>query len=58
MITSVSIENFRCFDSLTVEPLGRINLVTGLNGVGKTSLLEPYGCTMADITPCFFGIAL
>ncbi len=40
MITSVSIENFRCFDSLTVEPLGRINLVTGLNGVGKTSLLE------------------
>ena len=35
-----SIENFRCFDSLTVEPLARVNLIAGPNNVGKTALLE------------------
>ncbi len=40
MYTSVSIENFRCFDTLTVEPLERFNLVAGKNNVGKTALLE------------------
>jgi len=34
------IKNFRCFDNLTVEPLQRINLITGKNNVGKTALLE------------------
>ena len=40
MYTSFSIENFRCFDSLTVEPLARVNLIAGPNNVGKTALLE------------------
>ncbi len=40
MYTSFSVENFRCFDNLTVEPLARVNLIAGQNNVGKTALLE------------------
>ena len=40
MYTSFSIENFRLFDQLTVEPLARVNLIAGQNNVGKTALLE------------------
>jgi hypothetical protein len=40
MLQSFSAENFRCFKSLTVEPLARINLIGGKNNVGKTSFLE------------------
>ena len=40
MYTSFSIENFRLFDKLTVEPLARVNLIAGQNNVGKTALLE------------------
>ena len=31
MYASFSVENFRCFDSLTVEPLARVNLIAGQN---------------------------
>jgi hypothetical protein len=40
MYTSFSISNFRCFDSLTIGNLARVNLIAGLNNVGKTALLE------------------
>ena len=40
MITSISIQNLRCFPALDVEPFKQINLISGLNGVGKSSLLE------------------
>ena len=40
MYTSFSIENFRLFDQLTVEPLARVNLIAGGNNAGKTALLE------------------
>jgi len=40
MYKSFTARNFRCFDKLTVEPLGWINLITGKNNVGKTALLE------------------
>ena len=40
MYTSFSIENFRLFDQLTVEPLARVNLIAGQNNAGKTALLE------------------
>lgn len=39
-LNSVRIENFRAFRCLTIEKLGRVNLITGKNNVGKTSLLE------------------
>ena len=40
MYTSFTIENFRLFDHLTVEPLARVNLIAGQNNAGKTALLE------------------
>ena len=40
MYTSFTIKNFRCFENLTIEPLVRVNLITGRNNTGKTALLE------------------
>ncbi len=40
MYTSFAIQNFRCFEHLTVEPLARVNLICGENNTGKTALLE------------------
>lgn len=37
---SLEIKNFRCFEHLVIEKLGRVNLIVGKNSVGKTSLLE------------------
>lgn len=40
MLKSLSVKNFRCFQNLSVQRLGRINLISGRNAAGKTSLLE------------------
>ena len=40
MIRSISISNFRCYKQLQVENCGRLNVIVGDNGTGKTSLLE------------------
>ena len=39
-LDSLEIKNFRTFKHLTIEKLGRINLIVGKNSVGKTALLE------------------
>ncbi len=40
MLKSLHIENYRLFKQLDVPKLGRVNLITGKNNVGKTALLE------------------
>ncbi len=40
LLPSLEVKNFRAFRHLTIEKLGRVNLITGKNNVGKTSLLE------------------
>ncbi len=40
MIHSLSVENFRCFQQMSLQDLRLINVVVGDNGSGKTSLLE------------------
>jgi len=40
MIKSLSFANYRGFTSLKVSPLRRINLITGANNTGKTTILE------------------
>ena len=40
MITELDISNFRHIERLAVAPLGRVTLIGGRNGVGKTALLE------------------
>lgn len=39
-LESLEISNFRCFEHLVIDKLGRVNLIVGKNGTGKTSLLE------------------
>jgi hypothetical protein len=39
-LPNLEIRNIRAFEHLVVERLGRVNLITGRNNVGKTSLLE------------------
>lgn len=40
MIESITIKNFRCFESLTITDCRRVNIIVGDNGAGKTALLE------------------
>jgi AAA15 family ATPase/GTPase len=40
MLKSLAIQNFKNFQKLEIDPLARVNLFTGRNNVGKTSLLE------------------
>jgi AAA15 family ATPase/GTPase len=44
MLKHVQIQNFRCFESLTIENFERVNLIGGKNNSGKTCLLEAIGC--------------
>ncbi len=39
-LESLEIQQFRAFDHLRIERLGRVNLIVGKNNVGKSSLLE------------------
>ena len=40
MLKSLTIKNFRCFQEITIDNMERINLIGGINNVGKTALLE------------------
>lgn len=40
MIRSLSIKNYRCLKQLHIGQVGHVNLVSGMNNVGKTALLE------------------
>lgn len=40
ILDSLKVQGFRAFKDLQVEKLGRVNLITGKNNVGKTGLLE------------------
>lgn len=40
MYQSFKVKNFRCFRELTLANLERVNLIAGMNNVGKTALLE------------------
>ena len=40
MITEISLKNFKCFSDAKPIALSRINLLTGINGRGKSSVLQ------------------
>ncbi|HWU86810.1 MAG TPA: AAA family ATPase [Kofleriaceae bacterium] len=50
-ITSVEIENFRCFQKLRVEGLARVNLIVGANNSGKTAFLEAVEAVVSRESP-------
>ena len=40
MLTEIRLKNFKCFREETPFPLSKINLLTGINGRGKSTLLQ------------------
>jgi hypothetical protein len=40
MITKITLKNFKCFKEKTHFPLSKMNLLTGVNGGGKSSMLQ------------------
>jgi hypothetical protein len=63
MYKSFEVRNFRCFRELTLAELERVNLIAGVNNVGKTALLEAlflhcgaYNPTLALRLNAFRGI--
>ena len=40
MIDRLTVRNFRCYESLDLQKLSRINIVVGENASGKTAFLE------------------
>lgn len=40
MLNSINIKNYRNLKELTINSLGRVNLITGKNNTGKSTLLE------------------
>ena len=51
MYESIRIQNFRGLKDLTIENLGRVNLLVGANNVGKTSVLEALRLLHIDHNP-------
>lgn len=51
MLTSLHIKNFRGLRDLKIEPLRRVNLITGQNNTGKTGVLEALALLLDDSSP-------
>lgn len=50
-IRTLTIDRFRAFHHLKIEGLGRVNLITGRNNTGKSSVLEALRILAADANP-------
>lgn len=55
MLKDFEITNFRTFKHLKIDRLGRVNLIVGKNGSGKTCLLEALELFASDISPTVIG---
>ncbi len=40
VINTIKINNYKCFEKFDIQNLKQINIITGLNNIGKTALLE------------------
>ena len=48
-LAKVQITNFRCFESLTIELQCDVNVFVGINGAGKTSVLDALAMALYDV---------
>src|SRR5690242_11566719 len=51
MIKELIIKNYRGFKDFKIDSFDRVNLITGANNVGKTSLLEAIYLNLAPTLP-------
>lgn len=51
MLNDFNVRGFRCFEQLEIPRLRRLNLITGKNGTGKTTLLEALRVYACDGSP-------
>ncbi|MDJ1700118.1 AAA family ATPase, partial [Salmonella enterica] len=40
MIKDIHLKNFKCFESITLKQLKTLNVISGKNNFGKTSILD------------------
>ncbi len=52
-LPSLEVQNFRGFQDLRIEKLGRVNLIVGKNNIGKSSLLEAIQLYATKADPAF-----
>lgn len=50
-LEKITIDGFRAFEKLVIGGLGRVNLITGKNNTGKSSVLEAFRILMSDASP-------
>lgn len=50
-LNELNIENYKGFETLQLNTLGRVNIFTGKNDVGKTSLLEAIYLLLGPTNP-------
>ncbi|HLA29257.1 MAG TPA: AAA family ATPase, partial [Syntrophales bacterium] len=48
---SFDVQNFRCIRKLAISPLEQVNLIAGMNNVGKTTLLEALFLHIGETNP-------
>lgn len=51
MLTSFHVSNFRLFQNIEVEKLGRVNLVVGKNNAGKSAFIEAVELYASNASP-------
>ncbi len=54
MITSMHVENFKCFERLDLPDVSRVTLIGGRNNIGKTCLLEAIFMFYDNADPSMF----
>ncbi len=57
-LAGIRIEQYRCFDTLTVDGFSRVNVIVGANNSGKTALLEAVELVAADASPARLASSL
>ncbi len=55
MINKVKIKNFKCLENLEIEEMKRINIISGKNSSGKTTILEGIFTILGRTSPDVFA---
>lgn len=48
-LAKIEITNFRCYESFTLELQPDVNVIVGVNGAGKTTILDAIAAALYDV---------